>query len=66
MEELLLEKELKSCKLPRSIVTLFDLLDFISVNIVGVRLLSKGVTFEDNKYITLWPIAEDCEKIFCQ
>lgn len=64
LEELLLEKELKSCKLPRSIVTLFDLLDFISVNIVGVRLLSKGVTFEDNKYITLWPIAEDCEKNF--
>jgi len=54
-EELLLEIEMKKCKLPRTTINLFDLLDFLCSSLSQVKLLSKGITFEDDKYITLWP-----------
>ena len=54
-EELLLEIKMKKCKLPRTTTNLFDLLDFLCSSVSQVKLLSKGITFEDDKYITLWP-----------
>lgn len=55
LEELLLEIEMKKCGLPRTPAKLFDVLYFLCQNLSSVKLLSRGVTFENDKYITLWP-----------
>lgn len=52
---LLLEDLLKKTKLPRTSFSLFDLLDFLSVCVKDIELLSRGRKFEDDRFITLWP-----------
>lgn len=61
LEGMIVENELRRSGLPRTTASLFDVLDFISTNVYGIKLLSKGVTFENDKYITLWPIDDDKE-----
>lgn len=61
LEELLLEIEMRKCGLSRTTATLFDVLDFLCDNVSSVMLLSKGVTFENGKYITLWPADDNHE-----
>lgn len=61
LEELLLENQLKSSGLPRTTASLFDILDFLCANVSDIRLLSKGISFENEKYITLWPKINDSE-----
>ncbi len=55
MEGMLLEYELKNSGLPRTSISLLDLLDFLQGYSRKITLLSKGVSFEDDKYIALWP-----------
>lgn len=50
----ILEIEIKKCGLPRTPAKLFDVLYFLCQNLSSVKLLSRGVTFENDKYITLW------------
>ena len=52
---LLLEDLLKKTKLPRTSFSLFYLLDFLSVCVNDIELLSRGRKFEDDRFITLWP-----------
>ena len=61
LEEMLLENELKKCDLPRTTASLFDLLDFFSDNVQGIKLLKRGDLFENDKYITLWPEIDNKE-----
>ena len=58
LEELLLEIEMRMSGLPRTSANLFDLLLFLSQSISKITLLSRGETFENEKYITLWPVDE--------
>lgn len=55
LEEILLKSQLKNGNLPRTNATLFDLLGFLHASKGKIMLLSRGETFEDKKYIALWP-----------
>ena len=46
-------------KLPRTNNSLLDLVEFLCVNISHVQLLSRGEKFENDKYITLWPLKDN-------
>ena len=47
--------------MPRTTASLFDVLGFLCANVYNIKLLSKGVTFENGKYITLWSAVDDRE-----
>lgn len=68
LEQLILSDECKKGKLPRTNNSLLDLVEFLCVNISHIQLLSRGEKFENDKYITLWPLKdnskEDDEKDF--
>ncbi len=55
LEGWILETELKKSGLPGTSASLMDLLDFLQDYSRKITLLSKGETFENDKYITLWP-----------
>ena len=61
LEEIILVRKLGSQKLSKqkSSPTLLDLLDYLQNYSRDITLISKGVKFENNKYIALWPIFED-------
>lgn len=59
LEQLILSHECKNGKLPRTDNSLLDLVEFLCVNISNVHLLSRGEKFENDKYITLWPMKDD-------
>ena len=61
LEEMVLSEQLKRSKLPNTVSSLFDLIEFLCNNARNVRLLSRGVTFENDKYITLWPPRDTCK-----
>lgn len=55
LEKMIVEMELKMSGLPRTTASLLDVLNFIASNCYYIKLLSRGVTFEGGRYITLWP-----------
>lgn len=59
LEIMILAAELKNSGLPSTSASLLDLLDFLQDYSRKITLLSKGVKFENNKYIALWPILEE-------
>lgn len=61
LEQMILEKELRKSGLPRTTVSLFDLLDFLDAKVYRTKLLKRGDLFENEKYITLWPAIDDKE-----
>lgn len=58
LEEMIVEQELKKSGLPGT-TSLFDVQDFLSVNVYRVHLIKRGDLFENDKYIALWPIVDD-------
>ena len=62
LEELILKIQLKNSRLVRTRATLFDVLDFLCSNVYSINLLERGVHFDNDKYIALWPPLEDEEK----
>ncbi len=63
LEEMLLEYELRKSSLPRTTVSLFDLLDFLSTDVYRIKLLKRGDLFENGKYVTLWPVIDEDDKM---
>lgn len=61
LEELVLRIQLKNAKLPRTSAVLFELIEFLCTSESDVKLLSRGVTFENDKYLTLWPCKKNEE-----
>ena len=55
LEEFVLINQLKSSGLPNAKASLLDVLNFVSSGASNVTLLSRGVEFENGKYIALWP-----------
>lgn len=60
LENILLNIQLQGIYLPRTTTTLFDLLGFLQSSAGTKMLLSRGITFENDKYITLWPPKGKC------
>ncbi len=59
IEEKIFELQLKKSGLPHNpSLSLFDLIDYIGINAKHVKLLSRGVEFE-NKFVALWPLRKD-------
>ena len=58
LEEMIIEKELKNTGLPRTTASLFDIIDFLYGNVYSIYFLERGTRFENNKYVTLWPIID--------
>ena len=59
IEEKIFELQLKKTGLPyNSSLSLFDLIDYLGINAKHVKLLSRGVEFE-NKFVALWPLRKD-------
>ena len=55
LEEMVLEFQLKKTRLPGTLDSFFDLVEFLCINVGNVELLSRGVSFENERYLTLWP-----------
>lgn len=63
-EQMILLYEFYKSELPRTKYSLLDLVGFLCENIYFVHLLSRGETFENNRYITLWPLKDDSKNYF--
>ena len=63
-EQMILLYEFYKSELPRTKYSLLDLVGFLCENISFVHFLSRGETFEDNRYITLWPLKDDSKNYF--
>lgn len=61
LEEMVLKIQLKKSLLSKTTVSLFDLIEFLCNNARNVKLLSRGVPFENDKYLTLWPPKNTCK-----
>ena len=55
LEEMLLRIQFKQALLPGKTCSLIDLVEFLCANARNVELLSRGVSFENDKYLVLWP-----------
>ena len=55
LEEMILKAQLENSQLPNSNASLFDLVEFLCCDLKKVVLLNRGMSFEDNRYMTLWP-----------
>lgn len=64
LEEMVLRVQLKKTGLPGTIASLFDLIEFICNSARNVILLSRGITFENDKYLTLWPPKKTCKAVY--
>ena len=56
LEEMLLRIQFKQALLPGKTCSLIDLVEFLCANARNVELLSRGVSFENDKYLVLWPL----------
>ena len=61
LEEMVLRVQLKKTRFPGTTASLFDLIEFLCNNSRNVKLLRRGVTFENGKYLTLWPPENTCK-----
>lgn len=61
LDELVLRIQLKKSGLPYSTASLLDLIDYLCINASHVELLNRGISFEDNKYLALWPPKNDTD-----